>query len=86
MYLAITLNKLSDFENACGAFQKAIEMDSSDCTIYLNYAITLFNNGQKEKAKERFYQSEKIFETLDEEDKEPEMLDQRQILMESLGI
>ena len=75
MYLAITLNKLHDFDNACGAFQKAIEMDSNDCTIYLNYAITLHNNGQKEKAKEMFGLSEKIFETLDEEDKEPEMLD-----------
>ena len=50
-------------------------MDSNDCTIYLNYAITLYNNGQQTKAKEMFEQSEKIFETLDEEDKEPEMLD-----------
>jgi Bardet-Biedl syndrome 4 protein len=54
MYLAITLNKLHDFDNACGAFQKALEMDSNDCTIYLNYAITLHNNGHTEKAKELF--------------------------------
>ena len=30
--------------------------------------------------------SEKIFETLEEDDKEPEMLDQRELLAEQLGI
>ena len=50
-------------------------MDSNDCTIYLNYAITLYNNGHTEKAKELFSQSERIFAELDEEDKEAEMLD-----------
>lgn len=50
-------------------------MDNSDCTIYLNYAIVLYNNGYADKAKDMFLESEKIFETLDDEDKEPEMLD-----------
>jgi Tfp pilus assembly protein PilF len=54
MYLAITLNKLKDFENSCGAFEKALQMDNNDCTIYLNYAITLYNNGHIQKAKEMF--------------------------------
>jgi lipoprotein NlpI len=30
MYLGITLNRLNDFESACAAFDKAIEMDQSD--------------------------------------------------------
>lgn len=75
MYLAITLNKLKDFDNSCGAFEKALQMDINDCTIYLNYAITLYNNGLTERARDMFNQSEKIFDTLDDEDKEPEMLD-----------
>lgn len=33
-----------------------------------------------------FEESEKIFATLDEEDKEPEMLDQRSLLMDAMGI
>ena len=86
MYLAITLNKLKDFDNSCAAFQKALDMDNNDCTIYLNYAITLYNNGHKARAKELFLQSEVVFETLDEEDKEPEMMDQRALLMDCLGI
>lgn len=77
MYLAITLNKLNDFESSCAAFNKALEMENNDCTIYLNYAITLYNNGYPDRAREQFKMSEKIFATLEDEDKEPEMLDQR---------
>lgn len=86
MYLAITLNKLGDFDNSCAAFKKAIELDNNDCTVYLNYAIVLYNNGQVMRAKEVFEQAETVFVTLDEEDKEPEMIDQRSILMDALGI
>jgi Bardet-Biedl syndrome 4 protein len=75
MYLGITLNKLGDFDNACGAFKKAIELESNDCTVFLNFAIVLYNNGKITRAKEVFQESEKIFETLEEEDKEPEMMD-----------
>jgi Flp pilus assembly protein TadD len=75
MYLGICLHKLGDFDNSCAAFKKAIELDSNDCTVYLNYAIILWNNGQVGKAKEIFNEAEKVFETLDEEEKEPEMLD-----------
>ena len=45
MYLAITLNKLGDFDSSCAAFSKALEMESNDCTIFLNYSIVLYNNG-----------------------------------------
>lgn len=86
MYLGITLNKLGDFDNSCSAFKKAIELDSHDCTVYLNYAIVLFNNGQASKSREIFEEAEKVFETLDDDDKEPEMLDQRAILMDALDI
>jgi Bardet-Biedl syndrome 4 protein len=75
MYLGITLNKLGDFENSSAAFKKAIDLDGNDCTVFLNYAIVLYNNGKTAQAKEVFNLSEKVFETLDDEDKEPEMLD-----------
>lgn len=86
MYLAITLNKLGDFDNSCAAFRRAIELDNNDCTVFLNYSIVLYNNGQKVKAIEVFKQAEKIFESLEEDDKEPEMMDQRTVLMEALGL
>jgi len=43
MYLGITLNKLDDFESACQAFEKAIQLEQHDPSIYLNYAIVLYN-------------------------------------------
>ena len=46
MYLGITLNRLNDFSSACQAFDKALELEENDCTICLNYAIVLFNNGR----------------------------------------
>lgn len=51
MYLGITLNRLGDFESSCQAFEKAIELEKNDCTIYLNYAIVLYNNGKKPASK-----------------------------------
>lgn len=96
MYLAITLNKLNDFDSACSAYEKAIEMEAYICrlkynrdhTFYLNYAITLFNNRSEDKAREKFLEAEKIFAELDEETKnaEPEVLEQRLMLAEELKV
>ena len=86
MYLGLTLNRLKDFDSACQAFAKALELEQNDCTIYLNYAVVLFNNGHKEQAKAQFFASEKIFQTLEEDDKEAEMVDVRDLLAEALGV
>ena len=45
MYLGITLARLGDFESSCQSFQKALQLEQSDCTIYLNFALVLYNNG-----------------------------------------
>jgi len=75
MYLGITLNRLDDFESSCQAFEKALSLDDSDCMIFLNYAVVLFNNGFTPEAKQYFLTSEKLFMETDEEDKEQELLD-----------
>uniref|UniRef100_A0A7S3GDF2 Uncharacterized protein n=1 Tax=Palpitomonas bilix TaxID=652834 RepID=A0A7S3GDF2_9EUKA len=82
MYLAITLSRLDDFENACSAYEKAIEMES-DYMFELNYSITLYNNGDVEKAKQHFVEFERLFQELDEETKnaDPDVLEQRQALV-----
>ena len=46
----------------------------------------LYNNGLTEESKQMFEHSEKIFGTLEEDDKEPEMLDAREMLADQLGI
>ena len=86
MYLGITLDKLDDFESACQAFEKALEIQSSDCTIYLNYAIVLFNRGYEKLAKELFKRSEKIYQELEYDEREAEMQEQRETLADALDI
>lgn len=38
--------RLDDFDNACSAYEKAIELDKDDHLFHLNFAITLFNNDE----------------------------------------
>merc|ERR1719353_2307291 len=57
MYLAITLNRLEDFDNACQAYEKAIDMEE-DHLFELNYAITLFNNDEVDKARAHYAEFE----------------------------
>lgn len=86
MYLGITLDKLDDFESACQAFEKALEIQNSDCTIYLNYAIVLFNRGYEKLAKELFKRSERIYQELEYDEREAEMQEQRETLADALDI
>ena len=68
MYLGITLNRLDDFENACAAYEKAIDMEE-DHLFELNYAITLFNNDEMDKARAHYAEFEKLWARLDEDTK-----------------
>ena len=52
-----------------------MSLDDTDCMIFLNYAVVLFNNGFTAEAKQYFLTSEKLFSETDEEDKEQELLD-----------
>ena len=64
MYLAITLNRLDDFENACAAYDKAIAMEQ-DHVFELNYAVTLFNNEEFVAAREHLGKFVSLFDALD---------------------
>lgn len=46
----------------------------------------LYNNDKKVEARTQFVKSEEIFQKIEEDDREPEMLDQREILAGLLGI
>jgi len=61
MYLGITLNRLDDFENACSAYEKAIEMES-DYLFEMNYAITLYNHQNYEESRAHFVEFERLFQ------------------------
>lgn len=50
MLLGMTLAKLQDVPNAIAAFEKAINLNGSDPTIFLNYSIVLLNAGQNQES------------------------------------
>jgi len=85
MYLAVTLARLEDFDNACSAYEKAIDMET-DHLFELNYAITLCNHGELAKAKQHFEAFESLFQALDTDTKnsDPEVLEQRTALAAAL--
>ena len=115
-YLAITLSRLDDFENACAAYEKAIDMDaqsgggdkggagtgaatsgsgggkaassSSGHLFHLNFAITLFNNDEAERAAEQFDLFERAFQKLNKEAQNADLdiLAQRDALSEALAL
>merc|ERR1712025_827427 len=85
MYLGITLSRLDDFDNACSAYEKSIEMES-DHLFHLNFAITLFNNGDKRRSKNHFKEFDRLFQALDDDTKnaDPEVPEKRKALMKVL--
>jgi len=87
VYLAITLSRLEDFANACSAYEKAIDMDT-DHTFHLNFAVTLFNNGDAPEARKQFALFESAFSQLDEEQKgaDPEIQELQQLLKGLLSV
>jgi len=86
MYLAITLSRLDDFDNACSAYEKALEMDT-DHLFQINFAITLFNHEEYDRAAEHFAEFERLFGELDQEarDSDPEVLEQRELMRNLLA-
>merc|ERR1712086_707745 len=86
MYLGVALNRLDDFDNACSAYEKALELEE-DHVFHLNYAITLFNNEEVERAQAHFVQFERLFGELDPamKDNDPDVILQRTTLSNALS-
>jgi Bardet-Biedl syndrome 4 protein len=68
-FLAVALAKLDDVENAKQAYARAIRLDPGDHLTRLNAAITLFNAGDFEGAKEMFEAHDQLWGALDEDGK-----------------
>uniref|UniRef100_A0A7S2QUY1 Uncharacterized protein n=1 Tax=Chlamydomonas chlamydogama TaxID=225041 RepID=A0A7S2QUY1_9CHLO len=90
MYLAVTLNRLDDFENACAAYEKAIQMAGhpGETVFHLNYAIMLCTHKQYDTAKQHLAQFRILFDAQDEETKnsDTEILEQAHALGQLLNM
>lgn len=68
MFLGVCLSLLNDVENACQAYEKALSIDN-DFLVRLNYAVTLWNSGMAELARQQFQLFLSVWEQLTPEQK-----------------
>ncbi|KAL6765320.1 Bardet-Biedl syndrome protein 4 [Haematococcus lacustris] len=80
MYLAVALSKLDDIDNACAAYEKAIQMCGvpGEPVFHLNYAIMLARHEREEDAKMHLLQYRVLVEGADRPDNE--LLEQAALL------
>ncbi|XP_032089484.1 Bardet-Biedl syndrome 4 protein homolog isoform X3 [Thamnophis elegans] len=88
MLLAVALRNLEDLDNARLAYQKALSLDTSNPLISLNYAILLYNQGDKKEAVAQYYEMQRKVNALKGStlDFDPEMVDIAQRLGASLQL
>jgi len=81
MYLGMTLARLDDVENACAAYDKAIEMES-DMLFHLNYCIMLVKHELFDKGRQHYEAFQRLFDEADEETRnaDKDVADMRQKL------
>nr|KAG5708037.1 hypothetical protein BaRGS_025175 [Batillaria attramentaria] len=60
MLLGVALSRLEDPDNARQSYEQALRLDSKDPSIPLNYAIFLYNNGDRKLASKQFAQFEML--------------------------
>uniref|UniRef100_A0A8C5ETB5 BBSome complex member BBS4 n=1 Tax=Gouania willdenowi TaxID=441366 RepID=A0A8C5ETB5_GOUWI len=58
MLLAVALTNLEDIENATRAYEQAVTMDESNPLVNLNFAIFLYNHGEKKRALDQYQEME----------------------------
>ncbi|XP_008970148.1 Bardet-Biedl syndrome 4 protein isoform X4 [Pan paniscus] len=59
MLLAVALTNLEDIENAKRAYAEAVHLDKCNPLVNLNYAVLLYNQGEKKNALAQYQEMEK---------------------------
>ncbi|KAM8972208.1 BBSome complex member BBS4 [Pelodytes ibericus] len=77
MLLAVALTYLDDIENAKSSYQQAASLDQTDPLVNLNFAVLLYNQGDKKGAMGQYQELERKVSALRETSTEfdPEMVD-----------
>ena len=75
---------MDDFENACAAYEKAIELGEG-YLAHLNFAITLFLNDEIEKSRLQFKKYDELFGKVNDiQDVDPEITRNEKLLRKVL--
>ncbi|XP_053320997.1 Bardet-Biedl syndrome 4 protein [Spea bombifrons] len=88
MLLAVALTYLDDIENAKSSYQQAASLDQTDPLVNLNFAVLLYNQGDKKGAMNQYQELEHKVGALRETSTEfdPEMVDMAQKLGAALQV
>ncbi|XP_075064432.1 BBSome complex member BBS4 [Mixophyes fleayi] len=88
MLLAVALTYLEDTENAKNSYQQAASLDQTDPLVNLNFAVLLYNQGDKKGALIQYQELERKVSALRETATEfdPEMVDMAQKLGAALQV
>ncbi|XP_027703208.1 Bardet-Biedl syndrome 4 protein isoform X4 [Vombatus ursinus] len=89
MLLAIALTNLDDSENASRAYAEAVALDQSNPLVNLNYAVLLYNQGEKKKALAQYQEMEKkvtLLKGSSSLDFDPEMVEMAQKMGAALQV
>ncbi|KAL4622796.1 Bardet-Biedl syndrome 4 protein [Arapaima gigas] len=72
MLLAVALTNLDDVENAKRSYEQAVTLDNSNPLVNLNFAILLYNQGDKAGALQQYQEMEKKVNNLLDNSSNPE--------------
>ncbi|XP_042680264.1 Bardet-Biedl syndrome 4 protein isoform X1 [Centrocercus urophasianus] len=89
MLLAVALTNLEDIENAKRSYEQAVALDKCNPLVNLNYAVLLYNHGDKQGALCQYQEMEKKVVALKESstlDFDPEMVEVAQKMGTALQV
>ncbi|XP_072321543.1 LOW QUALITY PROTEIN: BBSome complex member BBS4-like [Eucyclogobius newberryi] len=90
MLLAVALTNLEDQENATRAYEQAVTLDQANPMVNLNFAIFLYNHGDKKRALEQYQEMERKVNVLRDSstnlDFDPELIDMAQKMGAALQV
>ncbi|XP_066557858.1 BBSome complex member BBS4 isoform X2 [Amia ocellicauda] len=90
MLLAVALTNLEDIENAKRSYEQAVSLDQSNPLVNLNFAILLYNQGDKKGALQQYQEMEKKVNKLKESSSvtefDPELIEMAQKMGAALQV
>ncbi|KAL1007685.1 hypothetical protein UPYG_G00090180 [Umbra pygmaea] len=88
MLLAVALTNLEDMDNARRSYEQAVALDQSSPLVNLNFAILLYNEGDKNAALQQYQEMERKVNVLRESNTEfdPELMDTAQKMAAALQV
>uniref|UniRef100_A0A8C7ZSA7 BBSome complex member BBS4 n=1 Tax=Oryzias sinensis TaxID=183150 RepID=A0A8C7ZSA7_9TELE len=90
MLLAVALTNLEDVENSTRAYEQAVNLDESNPLVNLNFAIFLYNHGDKTAALDQYQEMQRKVNILQDSSSnlefDPELMDMAQKLGAALQV